>query len=213
MLEFIQRIHGGLARLVLEKRVISPLGLADMQRPILLLSDVSSALLPYSGLAHLMYHYYSGAPEGTPTVFSRLVSADYMQRQCELFFPQEGPFTYASKRGKTAADLNAHTAGWFNTDTTRLLVSNGEFDPWRSASVSSVFRPGGPFEGTPEAPVILIEGSRHCNDLTTRNSVHPPIAAAQQAEIKQISAWVQEFYDGKKIRRSARGMLGRGESV
>ncbi|KEY70524.1 hypothetical protein S7711_02687 [Stachybotrys chartarum IBT 7711] len=143
------------------------------------------------------FYYQTGAPKGKPTVFSRLVGPEYYQRQCELLFPREGIFTYASNVGKTAADINAHTGGWFHTRTTRLITTNGEFDPWRSASVSSVFRPGGPFKGNPKAPVILIDGARHCNDLTLRNAVHPPVAAAQKVLLEQITAWVGEFYDRK----------------
>jgi hypothetical protein len=152
------------------------------------------------------FYYQTGAPKGTPTVFSRLVTPEYYQRQCELLFPQQGPFTYSSNRGKTAADINAHTGGWNHTETKRLITTNGEFDPWRSASVSSVFRPGGPFEGTKEAPVILIEGSRHCNDLTLRNEVHGPIKRAQKQLLEQISEWVGDFYK-RKMRRSARGLM------
>lgn len=151
---------------------------------------------------------YRGAPKGRPTVFSRLVGPEYYQRQCELLFPREGPFTYSSNRGKTAKDINRHTGGWLNTKTTRLITTNGEFDPWRSASIASEFRPGGPFKGNREAPALLIEGSRHCNDLTLRNAVHAPIAAAQKVLLEQITKWVKEFYDGKH-RRSARGTLGR----
>ncbi|KAH7309745.1 endoprotease endo-Pro [Stachybotrys elegans] len=143
------------------------------------------------------FYYQTGAPKGIPTIFSRLVTAEYWQRQCELFFPREGPFTYSSNRGKTAADINAHTGGWFNTKTTRLIATNGEFDPWRSGSVSSVFRPGGPFKGNKKAPVILIKGARHCNDLTLRNAVHEPVAKAQEQLSAQIKTWVNEFYDRK----------------
>jgi hypothetical protein len=45
--------------------------------------------------------------------------------------------------------------------------------------------------------VILINGSRHCNDLSLSNAVNPDVAAAQHAEISQISDWVAEFYAAK----------------
>lgn len=125
---------------------------------------------------------------------TRFANADYYQRQCLNWFPPQGTSSFASSRGKTEVQVNSHTGGWTNTHTTRLLYSNGEFDPWRSASVSSPFRPGGPLNSTAEVPVILINGSRHCNDLSKKNAVNPAIAAAQDAEIKQISDWVEEFY-------------------
>lgn len=69
-----------------------------------------------------------------------------------------------------------------------------EVDPWRSASVSSELRPGGPLESRPEAPLFLIPGSRHCNDLAWRNGdFNEDVRKAQNAEIAQIVAWVDEF--------------------
>ncbi|KAK8024583.1 serine carboxypeptidase S28 [Apiospora rasikravindrae] len=155
------------------------------------------------------FYYQTGAPAGMPTVFSRLVNASYYQRQCELWFPREGKYTYASAKGDTAEQLNLETGGWLYTNTTRVLTSNGQYDPWRPASVSSTFRPGGPFRGNAQAPVILIEGSRHCNDLLERNAVHPPVKAAMEAEVRQITAWVGDFYRaGVKRRRVVRGSDG-----
>lgn len=134
---------------------------------------------------------------------TRLATADYYKRQCGLYFPSEGTNTYSSAKGKTEAAVNQETHGWDNTDTKRLLFSNGEFDPWRSASVSSHFRPGGEFNGTADVPVIVIEGAIHCNDLSVRNAIHPSIASAQDAEVKQITAWVNDFYVQKNATASA----------
>ncbi|KAI5856184.1 peptidase S28 [Durotheca rogersii] len=144
------------------------------------------------------FYYQTGAPFNRPTVFSRLVDANYYQRQCELFFPREGEYTYASALGKTAADLNAHTKGWRLPESlhanSRLLWVNGEFDPWRSASVESDFRPGGPLTSeNPGAPSILIAGSRHCNDLRVSNTVNPAIQKAQDDIVAQIATWTREF--------------------
>lgn len=145
-----------------------------------------------------------------PSLFSRMVNASYYQRQCEMWFPREGKYTYASAKGDTAEALNLETGGWLYTNTTRVLTSNGQYDPWRPASVSSTFRPGGPFQGNAQAPVILIEGSRHCNDLLLRNAVHPPVQAAMEAEIEQITAWVGDFYKGNKAKK-ANGKKGKGK--
>jgi hypothetical protein len=127
-------------------------------------------------------------------VFSRLVDAEYYQRQCSLWFPAEDGNTFGSNKGLTADSTNARTKGWFATDTTRLLYINGQYDPWRSASVASEFRPDGPFNGTADVPAVLIAGSRHCNDLLVANAqVNAAVAAAQATAVSQISAWVDEF--------------------
>jgi hypothetical protein len=136
---------------------------------------------------------YSGAPESIPTIFTRLATADYYERQCSLYFPTEGNNTFRSALGIREDYVNDRTDGWFNTDAPRLLYVNGEFDPWRSGSVASEFRPGGQFNGTEETPAILIAGSRHCNDLIIANNVHPPVAVAQKATISQIKAWAEEY--------------------
>lgn len=70
-------------------------------------------------------YWQSSNPRGRPTILSRLITADYFQRQCSLFFPQKGKYTFGSARGKTVEDVNAQTKGWFLTDTKRLLWVNG----------------------------------------------------------------------------------------
>ena len=140
---------------------------------------------------------------GRQTVFSRLASAEYWQRQCELFFPREGEYTYGSNEGKTAQMLNAHTGGWQERETKRLMWINGEFDPWRTASMASTFRPGGPLESTPQAPSIVVPGARHCNDLRANNgAANADVAETQKAIVRQIAQWTSEFYAGGKFRRA-----------
>lgn len=67
----------------------------------------------------------SGAPKNQSTIVSRHVDTEYFQRQCDLYFPKDGNFTYGSNAGRTAEDVNAVTEGWNLTDTTRLLWANG----------------------------------------------------------------------------------------
>ncbi|GKT44832.1 putative extracellular serine carboxypeptidase [Colletotrichum spaethianum] len=144
------------------------------------------------------FYWQTGAPKDRPSIVSRFVTPEYYQRQCDLFFPKQGEFTYASNNGKTAEDFNKETSGWYFTNTTRLVWSNGEFDPWRSASVSSELRPGGPLQSRPGAPVHLLPGGRHCNDLLVKNGdVNAGVEAVITAEIAQLKTWVDEFYSGK----------------
>lgn len=67
----------------------------------------------------------SGAPSDTPTIVSRLVTAEYWQRQCELFFPTVNGYTYGSAKGATANTVNSFTRGWNNVDSTRMTWTNG----------------------------------------------------------------------------------------
>ncbi|KAK1982254.1 serine carboxypeptidase S28 [Colletotrichum cereale] len=161
------------------------------------------------------FYWQTGAPEDRPTIVSRFVTPEYFQRQCDLFFPKQGKYTYASDSGKTAADLNRQTGGWHFTNTTRLVWSNGEFDPWRSASMSSELRPGGPLQSRPGAPVHLIPGSRHCNDLLLKNAdANADVKAAVTAEVAQLKAWVGDFYTGKgKQRRRVTKTFGQAQRL
>lgn len=140
-------------------------------------------------------YWQDGAPAGRPSIVSRLVTAQYWQRQCALYFPT-GPNgeTFASALGKTEADLNAYTKGWNTRQSTRLIYANGQLDPWREAGVSSDFRPGGPLQSTPQVPVNVVPGGFHTSDLVTRNgAVNAGAKQVIDAEVAQIKAWVAQY--------------------
>lgn len=140
-------------------------------------------------------YWQNGAPADRPSIVSRLVNNAYWERQCSLFFPED---TYGIAQGKDVDDVNAYTGGWFHTNTTRLIWTNGQFDPWLDATVSSSFRPGGPFEGTPEAPVQVIPKGIHCSDLLARNgAANAGVQQVIENEIAVIKGWVDEYYDLK----------------
>jgi hypothetical protein len=148
-------------------------------------------------------YWQDGAPANTPTIVSRLVTAQYWQRQCGLFFPTEDGFTYGSspehRPQRTTDTPNKETDGWFLPSeakaTTRLIWTNGEFDPWRTSGVSSEFRPGGPLVSTPEAPVQIIPGGFHCSDLRASNGIaNEGVQTVIDNEIAQIKTWVAEYY-------------------
>ena len=67
----------------------------------------------------------SAAPWWESTLVSRMINADFFQRQCPLFFPEVNGHTYGSAKGRTAEDVNRWTGGWLKRNTTRLLYSNG----------------------------------------------------------------------------------------
>lgn len=141
--------------------------------------------------------WQDGAPTTYPSIVSRLVTPQYWLRQCGLFFPRgpEGE-TYGANKGYTPDDVNVYTKGWATRKTERLWYTNGEFDPWRSASVSSEFRPGGPMQSTEETPIMIVPDGIHCSDLLASNgAANPGVQAVIDAEIKQIKAWVAEYYD------------------
>ncbi|KAK2020698.1 endoprotease [Colletotrichum zoysiae] len=134
----------------------------------------------------------TGAPKDKPTIVSRLVTTSYFERQCNILFPSKGNSTYRELRKTASEAMNILTGGWDHRGK-RILFTNGELDPWRSASLSSEFRPGGPMLGTPEQPITLIKGVQHCADMLVRNRVNDSVREAMDIGIAQLSAWVAEF--------------------
>jgi hypothetical protein len=140
--------------------------------------------------------WFAGPPEGEePLLISRKVGWDtYWENQCSLFFPDEPGFTIMTN--KTVEDFNEWTGGWSTTDTPRIVRSDGEFDPWRQASLASTHRPGGPWEGTDELPHYIIKDGIHTNDFIVANArASEDVKRVMDAEIKKLSEWVEEFYD------------------
>ncbi|TQN66708.1 putative extracellular serine carboxypeptidase, partial [Colletotrichum shisoi] len=82
------------------------------------------------------FYWQTGAPEDRPSIVSRFVTPEYYQRQCDLFFPKQGEFTYASNSGKTVEDLNKATGGWHFTNTTRLIW-NGDVNAGVKAVITA----------------------------------------------------------------------------
>ena len=143
--------------------------------------------------------WQNGAPPGHPSLVSRLVDVDYWRLQCAYWFPEK---TYdIATDGASAATVNQRTGGWAVTNTTRLMQANGEWDPWRDATVSSVFRPGGPQPGTPDNPVHVIPHGTHCSDLYLQNwDANAGLRAIVEEEVAQIQTWVGEFRAQKATR-------------
>jgi hypothetical protein len=131
--------------------------------------------------------WQSGTPNNETRLISRLVTESYLVKVCGLYFP-DADFT------NTEDTFNAKYGGWNPPSTTRLMLSNGQFDPWQSASVSSQFRPGGPLNSTADLPIFMVPGGSHCYDFFTDSSSSPGILETVKNEVKQMKTWVEEFY-------------------
>lgn len=138
------------------------------------------------------------APEADSKMAPRNFDREYYRRQCNLFFPEVGGFTFGLNKGRTVDEVNVKTGGWDYVNTTRLMWANGELDPWRPATVSADRRPGGPLKSTDEAPVFVLPKAAHCNDLILKNGeANPEVKKIITAEVEKMKQWVQEFYKQK----------------
>lgn len=143
-------------------------------------------------------YWQDGAPLLVPSIVSRLVKPPYWERQCKVFFPTEDGYTFGIAKGKDVQNVNAYTGGWYKTNTERLIWANGEFDPWKDATVSSDFRPGGPLKSTTKAPVNVIPGGIHCSDMLARNGVaNAGVQKIINTEVATIKGWVNDYYKKK----------------
>jgi hypothetical protein len=160
----------------------------------------------YYNLFNLKLTKSSGAPKSSPTIVSRLVTASYWQRQCELYFPKTNHRAYGSSPDHhppyTVDHPNSWTKGWDTpkkaTPSTRVMWANGEFDPWKTSGISSEYRTGGPWQSTENAPVQVIPGGFHCSDLILKNGLsNAGVQKVIDAEVALMKTWVAEFYTEK----------------
>jgi hypothetical protein len=145
-------------------------------------------------------YWQDSPPKGRPSIVSRFVNQLYWERQCALFFPTVSGETYGLAKGRTFDELNSYTGGWFIDNSTRLTYANGQYDPWREASVSSEFRPGGPLASTAQVPVNVVPGGFHASDLVTRNgAVNAGCQSVINAGVKNIVNWVAQWPGPRKV--------------
>lgn len=149
--------------------------------------------------------WQDGAPEGHPSVISRLVSAEYQQRQCALYFPEaKDGFSFRSEEGYTVDNTNAYFGGWDVYDTKRLLHVTGSADPWREACVSSTERPGGPRSSSNRIPIFEIDGGFHCTDMLMENAVNENVKKAIDEETAQVVEWIKQWPGARKSLSSSK---------
>lgn len=122
-------------------------------------------------------------------------TAANIKETCQDQFPDVNGKKYGLKAGRTTAQLNKRTLGWDQTNTKRLMWINGQYDPWRPATVSADERPGGPLKSTKDAPVFVIPKAAHCNDYIYYNAnANPAAKKIFDSMVKTIVGWVDEFY-------------------
>ncbi|KAK1522032.1 serine carboxypeptidase S28 [Colletotrichum costaricense] len=139
--------------------------------------------------------WHVGPPksDGTNIVSSHVRPAD-RQRQCDLRFPQTFGFKPASSEGFTAAMFNDWTGGW-NATFENVLFCDGEHDGWRSASMNSDYRPGGPVKTTEQTATFVVKGANHVPDFLLNNGEDN--AGIIEQEVKVIGKWIKAWKPNK----------------
>ncbi|KAI6044410.1 peptidase S28 [Pisolithus marmoratus] len=126
--------------------------------------------------------YQDGPPVGQPAIVSRIITPEYVERQCVNMFPQ----TFSSPPQPAVAQVNEEYQGW-GVEVDRLFFANGQRDPWREATVSSDFI----YKASTDTQPIYVGDGFHCSDLITESGlVDASIAKVQSAALEYMKTWL-----------------------
>ncbi|KAL1681595.1 serine carboxypeptidase S28-domain-containing protein [Schizophyllum commune] len=135
-----------------------------------------------------------GAPEGHPSLVTRLVHPEYDLRQCQYMFPEAFPEPPVTQINRT----NTEYKGW-DVREQRLFFANGHKDPWREATMSAS---GLNVASTAEQPIMISDGI-HCSDLgASSGRADPTVNAVQQGALKSMATWLAEWKKPAERKRS-----------
>ncbi|KAG8914931.1 hypothetical protein FRC00_009536 [Tulasnella sp. 408] len=132
-----------------------------------------------------------GDPGNRSSIVSSFLTEEWNLRQCNYMFrnDDETPGNFRPDVSKT--NLN-HGGGW-NLEAYNLFVVNGEFDPWRWASLSSKWAP--PFRNTRYQHAEIIKDGVHCWDWNLDQAkFNPDIKRVVDLGISMVKGWVEEWY-------------------
>ncbi|KAI0063287.1 peptidase S28 [Artomyces pyxidatus] len=132
----------------------------------------------------------SGAPAGSPTLVSRILTPSWDARMCQQYFPD------AFGKDTLPAIVQANTNWVTKTNAAygaaqikanRLFLANGKQDPWRCETLSA---PSLTIASTAQQPIALSNGF-HCSDLLTYSGeVDSTILAVQKQGLAAIKGWL-----------------------
>ncbi|KAF9806909.1 hypothetical protein IEO21_08476 [Rhodonia placenta] len=129
--------------------------------------------------------WIGGAPEGDPTIVSRLVDPAYYERWCTYYFPEAFPTAAAPD----VDAINKAYDGWF-LSTERLFQATGKRDSWLDATVGAQ---GLNTTSTDLQPIAMSDGF-HCSDMYAANAVvDSTVAAVQNQGLSSIATWLQDW--------------------
>ncbi|KAG8929884.1 hypothetical protein FRC02_004917 [Tulasnella sp. 418] len=134
--------------------------------------------------------FQTGDPGNGSIIVSKYVTEAFNLRRCSYMFPNAdgSPGSYVPD----ITDNNNESKGW-NLMAEHLFVTNGQYDPWRSASLSSAYGPNHP--DTPYQKVVVVAGGHHCWDWSLSNAeVNPDVKSVIILGLQQVLAWVQLWY-------------------
>ncbi|KAG8878361.1 hypothetical protein FRB97_002575 [Tulasnella sp. 331] len=133
--------------------------------------------------------WQDGDAGNSSSIVSSIVTPAYWQRQCDHLFPINGKL---SNYAPAIAQNNAIYDGW-KLKANNLFVVNGQYDPWRSASLSSNWAPKS--QNTETQQIQIVAGGHHCWDWIISDALYDPdIKRVVDIGVAQQKAWVKQWY-------------------
>lgn len=83
------------------------------------------------------------------------------------------------------------THGW-SAQFYKVIFVNGQFDPWKSATESSDYRPIGPMVSTDDVPVFIVEGGVYSPGLWIDNDIPAEWSVVQNC-LERMGAWLKNW--------------------
>ncbi|KAG8976892.1 hypothetical protein FRC05_002829 [Tulasnella sp. 425] len=128
------------------------------------------------------------------SIVSSQVTPAYFQRQCSNYFPPARDHI-ASDFSDPIGKFNRQFEGW-NIMAERLFVVNGQFDPWRSVSLSPLWMDRYPELNIEDIlDIHVIPNATHCWDYRLVNGeLDPNVKKVQTKALVRIREWLQDWY-------------------
>lgn len=135
-------------------------------------------------------YFQDGDPGNSSSIVSTYVTEAYNLRQCSYMFPNADgtPGNYTP----STTQVDSTYGGW-NLVAENLFVVNGQYDPWRSVSLSSDWAPG--FTDTATQKITVVAGGHHCWDFDAENADYDPdVDRVITLGISTVKTWVLDWY-------------------
>ncbi|GAA5846293.1 hypothetical protein JCM9279_005895 [Rhodotorula babjevae] len=156
-------------------------------------------------------YFIGAAPQGTPSLVSRLLTVEYTSKICRKAFPP-GELNRVPAMPNIMA---INQWGGFDLSHSRLAFVDGSEDPWLYATPHSPTAPNPHRTDTLSRPFKLIKGGVHHwdeNGLPPDRTEPPEIAKIHRAEVDFVKSWMRKWHDerarewdGEKARARGRG--------
>lgn len=126
------------------------------------------------------FGYFLNAPKNAP-LNQIIMHVDYSVEICQRLFGKQFTKEYIEDKVK----ITNKKFGGLTPKVTKVIFVHGEIDPWKTLGVVANL--------SAEAPVMMIEGASHCNDLYADNAWTTTKAVKQikTMEKELIKKWIE----------------------